>query len=156
MHSRHGIGTSGSLTTPGDTRRAERAVWSDEIAIDFPSVPALTARVRDAFAVEDGAPGPFHAEVVLTPAQARNGVELPLVVSQRHPCPACAGRGEQWLEPCARCQGDGEYTSSIGVLVTIPPHMNPGDRCTTPIDGIQPPAVLVLRVFVDGDSVVTA
>jgi hypothetical protein len=148
MRSRHGIGTSGILTTPGDARKAERAVWADEIAIDFPSVPALAARVRQAFALEDGAPGPFHAEVVLTPAQARDGVELPLVVSQRHPCPLCAGRGEQWLEPCTRCQGDGEYTSSIGVLVTIPPHMNSGDRCTTPIDGITPPAVLVLRVLI--------
>lgn len=149
MRQRHEFDASGTIAATGGTRAAERAVWADEIAIDFPSVPALAARVRDAFVDEDGAPGPFLADVRLTPAQARDGIALPVVVSQRHPCPSCAGRGEHWREPCARCQGGGEYTSSIGVVVTIPPHVNSGDRYDSLLAGSQPPAIVSVRVFVE-------
>jgi hypothetical protein len=152
MRQRHEFDTSGTIAATAGGRGADRAVLADEIAIDFPSVPALAARVRDAFVDEDGAPGPYVADVTLTPAQARDGVSLPIVVSLRHPCPSCAGRGEHWLEPCPRCQGGGEYTSSIGVLVTIPPHVNSGDRYDSPVAGTEPPAVLSLRVFVGPES----
>ena len=71
------------------------APLDDEVAVDFPSLAPMLARMRDAFFAEDGDRGVTtrRAEVALTARQADQGVRVPLDLTVRHTCPACGGRG---------------------------------------------------------------
>ena len=87
------------------TQGAEGATWfSDEVAIDFPSVASVLDRMRDAFFTAEPAIT-LSAEMTLTPREAFSGVTLPFDVPLRRTCPRCGGRGEVWNEWCATCAG---------------------------------------------------
>jgi molecular chaperone DnaJ len=106
----------------GDTA----APWfSDEIAIDFPSVSSVLDRMRDAFFTA-APPVTLSAEMVLTAREAFNGVSVPFEVPLRRTCTRCGGRGEVWTEWCAACGGLGEVVAAHPVRVAVPPGVREG------------------------------
>src|SRR5215218_7247123 len=91
-----------------DGGREESTAWfSDEVAIDFPSVASVLDRMRDAFFTAEPVVT-LSAEMALTPREAFSGVTVPFDVPLRRTCPRCGGRGETWTEWCATCAGLGE------------------------------------------------
>jgi molecular chaperone DnaJ len=105
-----------------------RAEWfSDEIAIDFPSVASVLDSMRHAFfgVVPDAA---LSAEIVLTPEEAFWGTTVPLDVPLRRTCPNCGGRGESWQEWCDACDGGGEVASTHEMRLRVPAGVREGAR----------------------------
>src|SRR5215217_1569140 len=105
---------------------AGTAWFSDEIAIDFPSVSSVLDRMRDAFFTAQPAVT-LSAEMALTPREAFSGVTVPFDVPLRRTCPRCGGRGETWTEWCATCAGLGEVAATHPVHVHVPPRVSHGD-----------------------------
>ena len=109
------------------TQGGDGAAWfSDEVAIDFPSVASVLDRMRDAFFT--AAPAiTLSAEMTLTPREAFSGVTLPFDVPLRRTCSRCGGRGEVWNEWCATCAGLGEVAAAHAVNVRVPAGVRHGD-----------------------------
>ena len=105
-----------------------RAEWfSDEIAIDFPSVSSVLDNMRHAFfGVVPGAS--LSAEIVLSPQEAFWGTTVPLDVPLRSTCPHCGGRGESWQEWCDTCSGGGEVPSTHEMRLRVPAGVREGTR----------------------------
>jgi molecular chaperone DnaJ len=106
---------------------AEGRTWfSDEVAIDFPSVASVLDRMRDAFFTAEPAIT-LSAEMSLTPREAFSGVTVPFDVPLRRTCPRCGGRGEVWNEWCVTCAGLGEVAAAHAVNVRVPAGVSHGD-----------------------------
>lgn len=117
---RHDNATSSSHGEAGTT-------WfSDEVAIDFPSVSSVLDRMRDAFFTAEPAVT-LSAEMALTPREAFAGVTMPFDVPLRRTCPRCGGRGEVWSEWCVTCAGLGEVAAAHAVHVHVPAGVSHGD-----------------------------
>jgi hypothetical protein len=127
----------------------DREAWADEVAIDFPSVPTLVARVRDTFLDEENAPRTLAEDVVLTPAKASEGGERTVLVTRHHPCQTCEGRGERWLEPCQHCAGRGERTTRQHVAVTIPPNVRDGEHLRIALDRGAVPVYVSIQIGIE-------
>jgi molecular chaperone DnaJ len=129
--------------------RGDTAEWfSDEIAIDFPSVSSVLDRMRDAFFSAE-LPATLSAQMVLTAREAFEGTSIPLDVPLRHTCPRCGGRGEIWTEWCACCRGLGEVTTAHSVRVQVPAGVREGARfrfSLTPPGA--PPTVVEIRISI--------
>jgi DnaJ-class molecular chaperone len=105
------------------------AEWfSDEVAIDFPSVAAIVDRIRRNFLGADDVGRPIRAEILVSPREAKEGVDIPLDVPIRGTCRFCGGRGETWTERCGMCGGSGEARLSHRVRFSIPPGVADGTR----------------------------
>ena len=105
--------------------------FADEIAIDFPSVGDLVARVRDAFLGErrDGDDIAIHTtEVSVSSREAWRGTIVPLEVPLRGTCEICGGRGETWTELCEDCGGTGERQVRHPVRLSVPAGVANGAR----------------------------
>jgi len=102
--------------------------FSDEIAIDFPSVRRVVDRMRDRFLGEAGEPDFVRADVSLSPREAFDGRIVPIEVPVRLTCPHCGGRGETWTEPCLPCCGSGEALFHHPVRISVPPGVADGAR----------------------------
>jgi len=106
--------------------------FADEIAIDFPSVGNLVARVRDAFLGERAGGvdeiATHTAEVSVSSREAWRGTIVPLEVPIRGTCAICGGRGETWTEPCRDCCGTGERLLTHPVRLSVPPGVADGAR----------------------------
>ena len=100
--------------------------FSDEVAIDFPSVASVLDRMRDAFFTAEPAIT-LSAEMTLTPREAFAGVTIPFDVPLRRTCSRCGGRGEVWNEWCATCAGLGEVAAAHAVHVRVPAGVSHGD-----------------------------
>ena len=100
--------------------------FSDEVAIDFPSVASVLDRMRDAFFTAEPAIT-LSAEMTVTPREAFAGVTVPFDVPLRRTCPRCGGRGEVWNEWCATCAGLGEVAAAHAVQVHVPAGVSHGD-----------------------------
>ncbi|MCY4636477.1 MAG: hypothetical protein OXG04_18570 [Acidobacteria bacterium] len=127
-------GTPGS-SGDGSSRRRPRSgrstsVLADEVAIDFPSMAPIVARMRAAFFAEAGERGVAtrRAEVELTAQQADQGVRVPLDLTVPHTCPACGGRGESWTDRCGLCDGSGAGFLSHRLHFRVPPGVRHGTR----------------------------
>src|SRR3989442_15287462 len=81
--------------------------FADEIAIDFPSVGRVVARMRDAFLGERADADVLHADVSVSEREAFAGHVVSIEVPVRATCPGCGGRGESWTEPCPPGRGTG-------------------------------------------------
>jgi len=101
--------------------------YADEVAIDFPAIPAAVDRIRSAF-VEEEPPAPLKAELRLSAREAFDGVTVPLDVPVRGACPLCGGRGESWMEWCRGCGGTGESVVHHRVRVALPAGVGDGAR----------------------------
>ena len=110
--------------------KRENDCFADEIAIDFPSVAHLVARVRRAFLAEaSGERGDtVRAEICLSSEEAHRGAVVPVMVLLRATCSQCGGRGETWAEPCRACDGSGQALVPRRLRVTVPPRIIDGSR----------------------------
>ena len=108
-------------------QRFDRRWYADEVAIDFPSIPAAVDRVRAAFVEEDDQ-APLRAELRLSAREAFDGVTVPLDVPVRGACPLCGRRGESWMEWCLGCGGTGESLFHHRVRVALPAGVSDGAR----------------------------
>ena len=106
------------------------SVLADEVAIDFPSMAPIVARMREAFFAAAGDRGVTtrRAEVELTARQAHQGVRVPLDLTVPHTCPACGGRGESWADRCGLCDGSGAGLLSHRLHFRVPPGVRHGTR----------------------------
>jgi len=102
--------------------------FSDEIAIDFPSVGRVVERMRDAFLGERLDVDVLRADVSLSRREAVDGLIVPVDVPVRATCPHCGGRGETWTERCALCDGSGAASLCYPVRVSVPPGVADGAR----------------------------
>ena len=110
-------------------RRSADAVLADEVAIDFPSMAPIVARMRQTFFAEtDHDAATRRANVELTERQADQGVRVPLDLTVQHTCPACGGRGETWTDPCGLCDGSGAGLLSHRLHFRVPPGVRHGTR----------------------------
>lgn len=102
--------------------------FADEIAIDFPSVDTMVARVRDAFLGEAADADTLTTEVSVSSRDASRGVVLPLEVPLRSTCQVCGGRGETWTEPCRACCGTGHHLVHHPLRLSVPAGVSHGAR----------------------------
>ena len=100
--------------------------FSDEVAIDFPSVASVLDRMRDAFFTAEPAIT-LSAELTVTPREAFAGVTVPFDVPLRRTCSRCGGRGEVWNDWCATCAGVGEVAAAHAVQVRVPAGVSHGE-----------------------------
>jgi hypothetical protein len=107
--------------------RHDANCFSDEVAIDFPSVDLALARIRRAF-LADERPSQLRAAVRLSGQEARTGATVPLDVPVHCTCRQCGGRGETWTETCELCGGSGAELLHQPLQVTIPPGVPDGAR----------------------------
>lgn len=107
------------------------AWFRDEVAIDFPSLDEAVERMRDAFLApmnESDVQAELSAELRISAREAFDGVTLPLDVPIRKLCGACGGRGEDWPEPCQKCDGTGHAIARHPVRLIVPARVQDGDR----------------------------
>jgi molecular chaperone DnaJ len=126
-----------------------RAEWlADEIAIDFPSISALLDRMRHAF-FGSTTLGDLSAEIVLSPAEAYEGITIPLGVPVRQTCPQCGGRGETWEEWCGCCGGRGDIRGLHEVLLRVPAGVREGERFRFSVMPTgAPPTIVDVRISI--------
>jgi DnaJ-class molecular chaperone len=108
--------------------RSESDCFADEVAIDFPSIGRLVARVRQRFLAESAVEraDTLKAEVCLSSDEAQRGAVVPVEVLLRATCSGCGGRGETWAEECLTCAGTGDELVSRRLRVTVPPRVIDG------------------------------
>lgn len=134
--------TSHCATFMVTTLRAqlEPDCFADEIAIDFPSMGHLVARVRRAFLADAGTEQnePLTAQVSLSSDEAQRGTVVPVEILVRAVCDQCGGRGEVWAEPCESCEGNGHLIVPRWLTVAVPRGVADGTclnfRVNTPHD----------------------
>jgi|KBSSwiStaDraftv2_1062776.scaffolds.fasta_scaffold53865_2 hypothetical protein len=112
------------------TLKRETDCFADEVAIDFPSIAHLVARVRRSFLAEtSGERGDtVKTEICLSTEEAHRGAVVPVTVLLRATCPDCGGRGETWAERCGACDGTGHALVPRRLRVTVPPRILDGSR----------------------------
>ena len=110
--------------------KREHDCFADEVAIDFPSVAHLVARVRRAFLADayGERAETVKTEICLSANEANRGAVVPVMVLLRSTCSECGGRGEIWAEPCRACEGSGHSLVPHRLRVTVPPRINDGSR----------------------------
>ncbi|HKZ04471.1 MAG TPA: DnaJ domain-containing protein [Methylomirabilota bacterium] len=120
-------------------RRQPVSVVGDPYSIR-PSLDALLERfVRNFTGIgipKSERPEGLTLEVILTPAEAVRGVEVPVGVPRAATCADCDGMGRQWLFACAVCAGTGVTVAEDLVRITIPPLVRPNSIFELPLDGL--------------------
>lgn len=122
-----------------------RDCFSDEIAIDFPSIDQLVPRVRDRFLGVHAEADTLLTEVSVSRREASRGTVVPVEVPLRSTCERCGGRGETWAEPCLACRGTGESLVRHPVRVSVPAGVVHGARLRFKV---RSPVAAPLRVEV--------
>ena len=121
----HPRGRDAVAVHSGDDVRYDRQWFGDDVALDFPSAAHATERVRNAFLSHEK-PQVTEASLLLTPAEARQGVSVHLDVPLRYTCRACGGRGESWGQACEPCEGSGAQLSVERFRVRVPAGVGEG------------------------------
>jgi molecular chaperone DnaJ len=121
----------------------ERVCFSDEIGIDFPSVPTVVGRVCDAFRASAGGERPYEAHIALSIREALGGRDVVVRLPLRRTCSACGGRGEVWNEACGACCGIGDALDHHDVHVAVPAGVRDGTRVRLTVSARQAPVTLV-------------
>mgnify|MGYP001476249082 CR=1 FL=1 len=106
---------------------APPSCFSDEIAIDFPSVDQLVPRVRDRF-FGHAEVGTLAIRLPVSRRAAARGTPVLLDVPLRGTCDRCGGRGETWSEVCRACDGSGHTVVPHAVRVWVPAGVTDGTR----------------------------
>lgn len=123
-----GAGRTAGERNGAPARRAA-AAFSDEVAIDFPSMDGLVERIRASFFGCDPDRAATHTtQVALTPRQADRGAQVPLAIEVRHTCPLCGGRGELSDAQCGVCRGAGSGVLPQRLQLRVPPGVRHGTR----------------------------
>ena len=99
--------------------------FADEVAIDFPSISPLVARVRRSFLADAAGDrgDTVRTDICLSSDEAHRGAVVPVMVLLRATCARCGGRGETWAERCIACDGSGHSFVPHRLRVTIPPRI---------------------------------
>ena len=92
--------------------------FTDEVAIDFPSVATTVERMQSAF-VEEMLGPVLQAQICLSPRQALDGAVIPIDIPISLTCRNCGGRGEIWAERCLLCLSTGTEVRQHSVRVSI-------------------------------------
>lgn len=121
----------------------DRVCFSDEIGIDFPSVPAVVGRVRDAFLASAGAAPPLEAHIALSMHEALHGRKVVVTLPLRRTCGACGGRGEVWNDACGACGGRGDAPDHHDIHVAVPAGVRDGTRVRLTVSSRQAPVTRV-------------
>ncbi len=121
------LGDAQAVLSTALERGLDRQWCADEVAIDFPAIPAAVDRIRAGF-VDDQPSPPLSAEIRLSAREAFDGVTVPLDVPVRSACPLCGGRGESWMEWCRACGGTGESLFHHRVKLAVPARVVDGAR----------------------------
>jgi hypothetical protein len=121
----HPRGRDAVAVQSGDDVRYDRRWFGDDVAVDFPSAAHATERVRHAFLLHER-PAATPAALLLTPAEARQGVSVLLDVPLRYTCRACGGRGESWGQACEPCDASGAQLSVERFRVRVPAGVDEG------------------------------
>lgn len=126
-----------------------RADWlTDEVAIDFPSVPGMLDRMRQSF-FGAGTEAALSAEVTVTPQEAFWGALVPLHVPLRRTCLRCGGRGEVWSEWCALCGGVGDLSAPHKMRLRVPAGVREGARFRVSVAPTgAPPTLVEVRIAI--------
>jgi hypothetical protein len=124
MSVRPGAGDAVAVQS-GDDVRFDRQWYGDDADVDFPSAASATERLR-AGLVRHERPLPLQTRLVLSPADARLGVAVPLDVPLRYNCRRCGGRGESWGDVCEACEGSGAQMSMERFRVRVPAGVTEG------------------------------
>ena len=108
--------------------KTDQDCFADEVAIDFPSISPLVARVRRSFLADaTGDRGDtVRADICLSSEEAQRGAVVPVMVLLRATCSRCGGRGETWAERCLACEGSGHSLVPHRLRVTVPPRIVDG------------------------------
>jgi DnaJ-class molecular chaperone len=120
----------------------ERVCFSNEIGIDFPFVPAVVSRVRDAFlasagGASTGSAAPIKASISLSMREALRGRDVVLTLPLRRTCAACGGRGEVWNDACVECCGLGDALDQHDIHVAVPAGVRDGTRVRLTVSSRQ-------------------
>ena len=121
------VGVRQAKAGPLERAGFDREWCANEVAIDFPAIPAAVDRIR-ASVLGDEAEHPLRAHVWVSPREAFDGVTVPLDVPLRSACPLCGGRGESWMESCRACDGSGESLFHHRVRLAVPAGVAHGAR----------------------------
>ncbi len=139
------------LSDPGRRKRYNRELAAAEAPPAAPpNVPLEEAFRRLAASLagypESAGRSRVEADVrlILSPAEARRGVEAPVRVRIAGRCPACRGSGREWLLPCFECGGSGAAAVDRTVWIRIPPGVRSGEI----IELVAPGGPLRLRLQV--------
>ena len=135
--------------------RPPEAPLADEVAIDFPSMSTVVARMREAFfaGAGDGDVVTRRAQLDLTARQADEGVRVPLDLTVGHTCPVCGGRGEIWAGPCGLCAGSGAGMLNHRLHFPVPAGVRDGTRlryAVSPGDAAETHVEVRVNVHRDG------
>jgi hypothetical protein len=114
-----------------------RVCFADEIGIDFPSVPAVVGRVRDAFLASAAGERPLEAHIALSMREALGGRDVVVRLPLRRTCGVCGGRGEVWNDACDACCGLGDALDHHDVQVAVPAGVRDGTRVRLTVSARQ-------------------
>jgi len=87
----------------------------------------------------------IHIAVDLTWEQARRGGDARIWLPVQTPCPACHGRGENWLFSCPHCRGSGVIEKAVPLSISYSAGVPDGATARLPLDqfGIHHTALVV-------------
>ena len=126
--------------------------FTDEIAVDFPSVGLVVDRMRDAFFGEQRADlvdDVVKQELLLSSREACGGLVVAVDVPIRGTCTRCGGRGGGWNEPCGSCAGSGVAVFHQRIRISVPPGVADGSRVRFRLSSVHAASVRVeVRILV--------
>jgi molecular chaperone DnaJ len=102
-------------------------------------VPGFYSRLSSRSGKQD-----LYLEVILTPAEARQGGVFPVSVPVRTSCPDCRASGWRDGFYCPTCQGCGAVQSTREFSLTIPPGTRHGTAVEVAMDGIGLAGVMLI------------
>ena len=76
---------------------------------------------------------PLTVELILTPQEARYGIELPIRVPTFYICRVCRGTGQDWLFSCLACGAQGIVEDQQAISIKLPPMLHDGETFDVPL-----------------------
>jgi hypothetical protein len=135
-----------------DEPRYDHRLRGDDVALDFPSMVAVTERIR-AGLMREAPAARLPLRMRLSADDARRGVSVPLDVPVCYTCRPCGGRGESSGEPCQACDSSGAQLSVERLVVRVPPGVVDGTAFRFSVTPRHHPTTrIALTVRVEGSG----
>ncbi len=91
----------------------------------------------------------LRLRVTISPAEARRGGGLPVLIPVQENCPVCAGWGRSLFYRCRPCAGRGFISVEYPLLLTFPAGVSAGDTYRVSLADLGLKATLVVRFAVE-------